>query len=147
MTVPGDDTLSNEEIVRFIDVLAAETLPGWVPSNYYTADSMVIAWRQAKEGYTILLDLMSTNKYMAAMIMEGQRLHAFYDNEDREQGFSAFIDEVTGEPISAPLSSFMNMRAEQLAEHCQDWDDPQTQLALFQLDSFLLGWLMAKQHG
>lgn len=143
MNVPGDKHLSNEEIVTFIDVTAADVLPGWVPSEHYTTDSMVLAWRQAEEGSDDLLRLLTENKIMATMVMAGKELLDEYHSQ--EISFSQMVNSKIGAEFNAPLATFMLMRTDVIAKHVLEWGEPEAQLTMFQMDSFLLGWLLAKR--
>lgn len=147
MKVPGDSHLSNAEIVAFVDLAAGE-IPGWVPSEHFDEHSLVVAFRAAQHDDNDMFDMITGSPQLAQMIMAGSELLALYRGDP---SFGDMIETVVGPGNDRALSAFMQMRADILVKQVADWDSPLGQLAMFQLDSFLLGWLYAhrtlKDHG
>lgn len=148
MNVPGGDkALTDEEIVRFIDVSAADVVPGWVPSEYYEEATMVAAYKEAQRGDPKLYNMMIKNKMMASLIMTAEKVSEHYNADNTTDTFDRMIESIIGHADLRPsevLATFLVMRSEIMAQKVSDWDKPQMQLAMFQIDSFMIGYLLGK---
>lgn len=138
MKVPAGDRLSNAEILALIDLEAGE-IPGWKPSEHFDEHSLISAYRDAQTGDAELLRLLTKDRLLAVLAMLGDEL--IENHYDTNRPLSASVEEIVGPGSDEPLASYLSMRMSILSEQAGTYDDPVKALSLYQMDSFLLGWL------
>lgn len=142
MKIPADPPLSSAEIVALID-LEASAIEGWVPSAHFDEHSLVEAYRDAQRGDTELLDMITSNRFLALLVAAGAEA---VENYQRYQAFKTATEAILGAGADTALASFLHMRTRELAPQVVDLRDPLDQLGLYQLDAFLTGWLARGRH-
>ena len=151
MTVPGQGRMTREEVLAFTDQAGAQLgVEGYVPSDHFDEESILTAYYAEREGKVVGADgmyqMITANRTFAQLVMVADGVSKQYNSSSA--GFEHDIDTLTGNAelgTNKALAAFMGMRLDFVAEQVNEWPDNGTKLAMFQLDSFLIGWIAGQR--